>query len=104
MSNQEVYAAVQRATVAIVMEFPGKIPARPFAIIGSGFCIHPEGVVVTCEHVFRSLVDPASYQRMMEAIKDSTVRPFPELAAARPHAFFLAGCRAAKSSCSPSPS
>jgi hypothetical protein len=47
MGIQEVYTAVKRATVAIVMEFPGRIPARPFAIIGSGFCIHPEGVVVT---------------------------------------------------------
>src|SRR5437870_3762003 len=91
MSIQEVYSAVKRATVAIVTEFPGRIPARPFAIIGSGFCIHPEGVVVTCEHVFRSFVDPASYQRVMEAIKDGTVQPFPELAAARPHALFLGG-------------
>ncbi len=91
MSIQEVYAAVKRATVAIVMEFPGRIPRRPFTIVGSGFCIHPEGVVVTCEHVFRSFVDPNSYQRVMEAVKGGAAQAFPELAAARPHALFLGG-------------
>lgn len=91
MSIREIYAAVKRGTVVIVMKFPDRLPARPFAIIGSGFCIHSEGVVVTCEHVFRSFVDPASYQRVMEAVKADTVQPFPELAAARPHALFLGG-------------
>jgi S1-C subfamily serine protease len=93
MDIQEIQAAVKRATVAIVLEFPGKIPARPFTIVGSGFCIHPEGVVVTCGHVFRSFVDPASYQRVMAAVKDGDRQPFPELAAARPHALFLGDVR-----------
>jgi hypothetical protein len=43
------------------------------------------------EHVFRSFVDPASYQRVMAAVTGGTVQPFPELAAARPHALFLGG-------------
>jgi hypothetical protein len=91
MGIQDIYAAVKRATVAIVLELPDRIPARPFTIIGSGFCIHPQGVIVTCEHVFRAFVDPAAYQRVMEAVKDGRVHPFNELAAARPHAMFLAG-------------
>jgi len=93
MRLQEIYAAVKRATVAIVMEYPGRIPARPFAILGSGFCVHPEGVIVTCEHVFKSFVDPAAYTRVMEAVAKNSgkVEPFPELAAARPHALFLGG-------------
>lgn len=68
MCIQDVYAAVKRATVAIVLELPDRIPARPFTIVGSGFCIHPEGAVVTCEHVFRTFVDPAAYQRVMEGL------------------------------------
>jgi hypothetical protein len=68
MGIQDVYAAVKRATVAIVLELPDRIPARPFTIVGSGFCIHPEGAVVTCEHVFRTFVDPAAYQRVMEGL------------------------------------
>jgi hypothetical protein len=91
MGIQDIYAAVKRATVAIVLEFPDRIPARPFTIVGSGLCIHPAGVVVTCEHVFRAFVDPAAYQRVMEAVKEGRVHPFHELAAARPHAMFFAG-------------
>jgi S1-C subfamily serine protease len=93
MAIQDVQAAVKRATVAIVLEFPDRIPARPFQIIGSGFCIHPEGVVVTCEHVFRAFVDPASYRHAMEVIKDGEDHRLDEMAVARPHAMFLAGAQ-----------
>ena len=103
MSIQEIYAAVKRATVAIVLEFPGRIPARPFTIVGSGFCIHPEGVIVTCEHVFRSFIDPPSYQRVMEAVQDGSVQSFPELAAARPHALFLGGVQGSEITMFPVP-
>jgi hypothetical protein len=75
MGIQDIYAAVKRATVAIVLEFPDRIPARPFTIVGSGLCIHPAGVVVTCEHVFRAFVDPAAYQRVMEAVKEGASIP-----------------------------
>ena len=60
----EVYALVKKATVAIVTSHSDRLPKRPFSIIGSGFCIHRKGVIVTCEHVWRSFVDPEGYQRM----------------------------------------
>jgi hypothetical protein len=93
MGIPDIYAAVKRATVAVVLELPNRIPARPFTIIGSGFCIHPEGVVVTCEHVFRAFVDPAAYQRVMDGIKDPSVPSLHQLRAAIPHAMFFAGVR-----------
>jgi S1-C subfamily serine protease len=62
-----IYEAVKKATVAIVAQIPGNIPRRPFTIVGSGFCIRREGVVITCEHVFKAFVDPESYQRLVQA-------------------------------------
>jgi S1-C subfamily serine protease len=42
---------VKTATVGVVASYPERLPERPFTIIGSGFCIRQEGVVVTCKHV-----------------------------------------------------
>jgi S1-C subfamily serine protease len=68
MTTSAMYDAVKKATVAIVAAIPGNTPNRPFRILGSGFCIRPEGVVITCEHVFKAFMDPESYQRLMESI------------------------------------
>jgi S1-C subfamily serine protease len=82
-----IYDAIKRATVAIVLSHPESIPRKPFTIVGSGFCVHPEGIVVTCEHVLRSFVDRESYQRLMEAVSGNKSEAF-ELKGARPHAVF----------------
>ncbi len=66
--DASIYDAVKRATVAIVASIPGSAPSRPFTIFGSGFCIRSEGVVITCEHVFKAFVEPDSYQRLMQSI------------------------------------
>jgi S1-C subfamily serine protease len=36
--------------------------------VGSGFCIRPEGVVVTCEHVFKTFLDPNYYRQILRII------------------------------------
>jgi Trypsin-like peptidase domain len=82
-----IYDAVKRATVAIVIAHPETIPRKPFTIVGSGFCIHPEGIVVTCEHVFKSFVHPDSYQRIMQAISGNETETF-ELKGLVPHTVF----------------
>jgi hypothetical protein len=69
MSNtneSEIQEAVKRATIAIIYERPDQLPRQPFDIIGSGFCIHPSGIVVTCEHVHRKFFDPARYPEIVE--------------------------------------
>lgn len=71
MNKKEIYDAIKRATVGIVMEIPNQRSGKPFTIIGSGFCIHPEGIVVTCEHVFRAFFDAEAYRKLMESIKGS---------------------------------
>jgi len=61
---QEIADAVKTATVAIVLHHPD-IPEkknRPFTILGSGFCIHSKGVIVTCKHVLDGFIDPDNRQ------------------------------------------
>lgn len=85
-----IYDAVKKATVAIVVSLSDRIPQRPFAIVGSGFCIHPAGVVVTCEHVFKAFVDPESHQRMMQAVREDDGQLFP-MQMMVPYAVFYGG-------------
>src|SRR5258706_863427 len=58
MTLSSIYEAVKRATVAIVAVHTDRLPQRPFDIVGSGFCIHADGVIVTCNHVFEAFVPP----------------------------------------------
>jgi S1-C subfamily serine protease len=90
MSQNAIYDAVKKATVAIVASIPGSFPNRPFTIIGSGFCIRSEGVVITCEHVFKAFVDPESYQRLMQTIGRKDPQPI-SVKSVIPHAMFYSG-------------
>jgi S1-C subfamily serine protease len=56
LMSSSVSELVKKATVAIVAELHNALPKRPFTIIGSGFCIDPLGIVVTCEHVFKAFL------------------------------------------------
>lgn len=58
MTLSSIYEAVKRATVAIVAVHTDRLPQRPFDIVGSGFCIHADGLIVTCKHVFEAFVPP----------------------------------------------
>ncbi len=67
MGHREVFDRVKRATVAVVgLNVEGA--RHPFTIIGSGFCIDPAGIVVTCRHV----VDEFMTIPTMEQIKQPT--------------------------------
>ncbi len=61
-----LYDAVKKATVAVVKSIPGKSPF-PYSIVGSGFCIDPDGIIVTCEHVFRDFFTPENREREKQA-------------------------------------
>jgi trypsin-like peptidase len=65
MSRLKFFDRVKKATVAIVME-SGSLQ-RTFTIVGSGFCIHSEGIIATSERVFRVFFDERAY---LETIKD----------------------------------
>jgi hypothetical protein len=76
-----VYEAVKRATVALVATFENVIPKRPFSIVGSGFCVAPDGIIVTCDHVFKGFFYPGQGNAAHGG-------PFRMMA---PHAMFFGG-------------
>jgi len=53
MPDRKVLERIKSATVAIAMQSPGPLDPRqhPFRIVGTGFCISSDGIVITCEHV-----------------------------------------------------
>ena len=53
--THDVRNRIKRATVAIVV-MNERLPTRPFEILGSGFCIHSRGVIVTCRHVIAAFM------------------------------------------------
>lgn len=56
-----VFEQVKRATVALAVLHEQNPPChsskQPFTILGSGFCVHPQGVVVTCAHVIEAFME-----------------------------------------------
>jgi S1-C subfamily serine protease len=81
MSSTGIYDAVKNATVALIATYENALPKRPFTIIGSGFCIFPDGVIVTCDHVFKGFC----YSGKKNAAPGD---PFRLMA---PHAMFFGG-------------
>lgn len=67
--------------------------AQPFTIAGSGFCIHPQGIVVTCEHVLSSFMKVPVHDALARAKKGEWDEPTgTELDTLTPHVmFFLTG-------------
>src|ERR1035438_7172205 len=66
LSPSTLYDAVKNATVAVVMSVPGKSPL-PYSIVGSGFCIDPQGIIVTCAHVFSAFFTSETREREKQA-------------------------------------
>lgn len=81
-----VYESIKSATVAIALFHPSTPGSknRPFTIVGSGFCIHAAGIVVTCEHVFRTFIDPVVYDGIVRDQSDESR----SLSGIRPHVIF----------------
>jgi len=65
MSTNEIFARVRRATVGLVLFHPN-VPQKPYTIIGSGFCVDPSGVIVTCQHVVSAFMQKPVQSQMAE--------------------------------------
>src|SRR5689334_11379242 len=59
MADRAMLEKVKHGTVALALipkERPVDPRQAPFVIFGSGFCVHPRGIIVTCEHVLGAFV------------------------------------------------
>ena len=75
--------------MAIVWSIPGGTPF-PYSISGSGFCIDPEGVIVTCSHVFKSFLTEETHARVTQAKQRAPGETVP-IHGAIPHVLFYLG-------------
>ena len=60
-----VLQRIKHATVALAL-FDERNSKRPFSIVGTGFCVHPRGIVVTCEHVLSGFMKKPLAQAIAE--------------------------------------
>ena len=57
MNPRAISDSIKKATVAVIQWRANPTQEHPFKIIGSGFCVHPGGIVLTANHVFQSFKD-----------------------------------------------
>jgi len=94
MPAREQLELIKRATVAIAL-VPDKPPEdrrkTPFLIVGSGFCVDPDGIVITCEHVLRAFSPGIREAIAAEPKGDQApgIRPLRGLRMLVPHALFF---------------
>lgn len=65
---EEVFDRVKAATVALVVlsEKVEDEKKMPYTVIGSGFCVHPRGVIVTCRHVLDGFMTTPLSQKLAD--------------------------------------
>ncbi len=62
--NNEIFSKAKAATVAIAL-INEKDDKNPFLILGTGFSIHPEGVIATCRHVIAAFTDEEEFNKLI---------------------------------------
>jgi hypothetical protein len=77
MTPRDVSDSIKRATVAVMQRPANATPQRPFRIIGSGFCVHSAGVVMTCDHVFQTFLKDQHHKTVLERVGEGVHVPTP---------------------------
>ncbi len=77
MAQNEIYEHIKKATVAVIERPRGRTPKRPFKIVGSGFCVHRDGVVLTCDHVFQRFLKDQHHKSVIERVGEGVRVPTP---------------------------
>lgn len=75
MNPRDIYDSIKKATVAVIQRPANPTPQRPFKIIGSGFCVHSAGIVLTCDHVFQSFLRDQHHKSVLERIGEGVQVP-----------------------------
>jgi S1-C subfamily serine protease len=90
-----VFDRVKKATVALAVlheESPPQPPGQqPFTIVGSGFCVDPRGVVVTCAHVIEAFMEKNIKEQLAsipEHEQRKSAQVIPDVRTLVPHALF----------------
>lgn len=78
MGRREIFDRVKRATVAVAA-INRREAKHPFTIVGSGFCIDPFGLVVTCRHVVEALMEKTAEQQIAEVPPEEKGKPIQKL-------------------------
>ena len=55
-------------------------PQLPFKIIGSGFCVHPAGIVLTANHVFQNFLKDQHHKSVLSRVGEGVEVPTPKIA------------------------
>ena len=89
-SKNAPFETIKNATVAMAfLHYENK--QQPFTILGSGFCIHKSGVVVTCRHVVEAFFK-RSFDEYIASIQDEEkkkqLQNIPNVQALVAHALF----------------
>lgn len=94
MANQiaksSLFKKIKSATVAIALYNYGDRQV-PFTILGTGFCIHPRGIIVSCEHVFSAFMQRSVQEHVANIPKELEKKKFipHESGINVPHAVFF---------------
>ena len=77
MNPRAIADSVKKATVAVIKRRANPKQEHPFKIIGSGFCVHPDGIVLTADHVFQSFVKDQHHRSVLERVGEGVLVPTP---------------------------
>lgn len=94
MESREIVASVKKATVALALMTSDESTSQtaPFQIVGSGFCVHPAGIIVTCRHVIQAFIEEsidAQVNRALPLDGPKSVKRIPGVRVRQPFAIFL---------------
>ena len=77
MNPREIYDSIKQATVAVIERPENPTPQRPFKIVGSGFCVHAAGIVLTCDHVFQRFLKDQHHKSVLKRVGEGVHVPTP---------------------------
>lgn len=97
-SKRDILERVKKATVAVAY-LNATDSDEPFTIVGSGFCIDPAGIVITCRHVVEAFMSKTIAQQIIEAppsTKPNGLRPVSPGNTVMPYAIFYDTARSSE--------
>jgi S1-C subfamily serine protease len=77
MTPRDISDWIKKATVAVMKRRVNPTQEHPLKIIGSGFCVHPAGIVLTANHVFQSFIKDRHYRSVLERVGEGVHVPTP---------------------------